>query len=307
MRVLDKRAMADLMTTLWNCWNNRNNFIFRGKETEAKQIWERASNLSKEFRICNMTNEPLLSQNAMVKKWKKPPKGFIKINFDATVSDDRIGFGTIIRDEEGFVLGGGGGFKEGRVSVEEAECMAFEESINVARRLKLKEHVLFETDHVGLSSCFYSIAQSTGRKHDSSPLRSAFVDAIMVEDINELQNKLSFLEEEATKVMSTKVGSNSSQGFEAWAIGKVMSEEKVNREAMYHVFKSLWFTKEECLFNMVPYIKDQEMEAYAFNRSPFWVRISNIPMDYMDRLIALEVGNAIGEVIAIDWRDRDGG
>ncbi|MBA0673291.1 hypothetical protein Goklo_029000 [Gossypium klotzschianum] len=38
MRVLDKRAMADLLTTLWNCWNNRNNFIFRGKEEEAKQI-----------------------------------------------------------------------------------------------------------------------------------------------------------------------------------------------------------------------------------------------------------------------------
>ncbi|MBA0671406.1 hypothetical protein Goklo_025337 [Gossypium klotzschianum] len=105
MRVLDKRVMADLMTILWNCWNNRNNFIFRGKEEEAKQIWERASNLSKEFRICNMTNEALLSQNAVVKKWKKPPKGFIKINFDATVSDDRTGFGTIIRDEEGFVLG----------------------------------------------------------------------------------------------------------------------------------------------------------------------------------------------------------
>ncbi|XP_012468919.1 uncharacterized protein LOC105787001 [Gossypium raimondii] len=150
MRVLDKRAMADLMTTLWNCWNNRNNFIFRGKEEEAKQIWERASNLSKEFRICNMTNEPLLSQNAVVKKWKKPPKGFIKINFDASVCDDRIGFGTIIRDEEGFVLGGGGGFKEGRVSVEEAACMAFEESINVAQRLNFKENVLFETDHVGL-------------------------------------------------------------------------------------------------------------------------------------------------------------
>ncbi|MBA0704940.1 hypothetical protein Golax_017162 [Gossypium laxum] len=104
----------------------------------------------------------------------------------------------------------------------------------------------------------------------------------MVEDINELLNKLSFLEEEATRVMITKVGSNSSQGFEAWAIGKVMSEEKVNREAMYHVFKSLWFTKEE-------------------------VRISNIPMDYMDRLIALKVGNEIREVIAIDWCDRDGG
>ncbi|MBA0844732.1 hypothetical protein Goarm_023173, partial [Gossypium armourianum] len=63
MRVLNKRAMADLMTTLWNCWNNRKNFILRGKEEEAKQIWERASNLTKEFRICNIMNEPLLSQN----------------------------------------------------------------------------------------------------------------------------------------------------------------------------------------------------------------------------------------------------
>ncbi|MFQ6623764.1 hypothetical protein Gotur_003527 [Gossypium turneri] len=73
------------------------------------------------------------------------------------------------------------------------------------------------------------------------------MDAIMVEDINELLMKLSFSEEKTTRVMSTK---------------------KVNREAMYQVFKSLWFTKEEanfvalkegailCLFNMVPYVKD---------------------------------------------------
>ncbi|MBA0660730.1 hypothetical protein Goklo_012701, partial [Gossypium klotzschianum] len=56
----------------------------------------------------------------------------------------------VVRDEEGFVLGGGGGFKEGGMSVEETECVAFEESIKVARRLQLKEQVLFETDHVGL-------------------------------------------------------------------------------------------------------------------------------------------------------------
>ncbi|KAK5775953.1 hypothetical protein PVK06_043909 [Gossypium arboreum] len=38
IRVLDKRKMANLMAILWNCWNNRNNFIFRGKEEEAKII-----------------------------------------------------------------------------------------------------------------------------------------------------------------------------------------------------------------------------------------------------------------------------
>ncbi|MBA0592196.1 hypothetical protein Gorai_009180, partial [Gossypium raimondii] len=91
-------------------------------------------------------------------KSEKPSKGFIKINFDATVGENRIGYGTIIRDDEGFVLGGGGGFIESRLSVEEAECVAFEESIKVACKLKIKEHVIFETDHVGLVNRLRNLA-----------------------------------------------------------------------------------------------------------------------------------------------------
>ncbi|MBA0734368.1 hypothetical protein Gogos_018285, partial [Gossypium gossypioides] len=35
MRILDRKAVEDFITTLWNSWNNRNNFVFRGKEDEA--------------------------------------------------------------------------------------------------------------------------------------------------------------------------------------------------------------------------------------------------------------------------------
>ncbi|MBA0717597.1 hypothetical protein Golax_005398 [Gossypium laxum] len=28
IRLLDKKAMADFITTLWNSWNNRNNYFF---------------------------------------------------------------------------------------------------------------------------------------------------------------------------------------------------------------------------------------------------------------------------------------
>ncbi|KAK5836733.1 hypothetical protein PVK06_012533 [Gossypium arboreum] len=157
MRVLDKRAITNQMKILWNCWNNRNNFIFRGKEEKTQLIWERASNLSKKFRICNMLNEPLILQNNGKKKWIKPPKGFIKIKFDATVGENRIGYGTVARDEEGFVVGGSGGFKEGRLSVEEAECVTFKESINVAHKLNLREDVLFETDNAGLVNRFNNL------------------------------------------------------------------------------------------------------------------------------------------------------
>lgn len=58
---------------------------------------------------------------------------------------------------------------------------------------------------------------------------------------------------------------------------------------------------------MVPFVKDKNMEEYDFNLSSFWVRILNMPVELMDRKMATEVGNAIGEVLAIDWRDRGGG
>ncbi|MBA0743545.1 hypothetical protein Gogos_006211 [Gossypium gossypioides] len=90
-----------------------------------------------------------------------------------------------------------------------------------------------------------------------------------------------------------------------------MAKEKLNREAMYQILKSLWFTKDEvsfvalnedvilekfenievrsrilnlmpwffnqCLFAMLPFIKGQELDGYDFNITPFWIRIFNIP------------------------------
>ncbi|MBA0794096.1 hypothetical protein Gohar_018454, partial [Gossypium harknessii] len=51
---------------------------------------------------------------------------------------------------------------------------------------------------------------------------------------------------------------------------------------------------------MLPYVKDQDVESYAFNLTSFWVRIFNIPLEYMDKQVALDVGKVIGEVVAID-------
>ncbi|MBA0865375.1 hypothetical protein Goshw_011610 [Gossypium schwendimanii] len=43
---------------------------------------------------------------------EKAPCGFAKINFDAIFSNDKVGYGVIIRDSDGFMLRGNGGFKE---------------------------------------------------------------------------------------------------------------------------------------------------------------------------------------------------
>ncbi|KAK5840653.1 hypothetical protein PVK06_009556 [Gossypium arboreum] len=91
---------------------------------------------------------------------------------------------------------------------------------------------------------------------------------------------------------------NNYQGFESWAVGKIMADEKPNREAMYRVFRSLWYTKEE---------EDKDIETYEFNITPFWLRVYNIPLEYMDRQTTMDVEKAIGELVAIDWKDRNGG
>ncbi|KAG8500630.1 hypothetical protein CXB51_004357 [Gossypium anomalum] len=119
MRVLNKRATADLMTTLWNSWINRNNFIFCGKEEEAHVVWERARTLSQDFRIFNLIINPLLPNNSAVKRWEKPPRA-------------------VARGKNEMML------------AEWAEIYAFEESIKMACALNIKTAVVFETDNASL-------------------------------------------------------------------------------------------------------------------------------------------------------------
>ncbi|MBA0636146.1 hypothetical protein Godav_029748 [Gossypium davidsonii] len=82
------------------------------KEEDAQVVWDRARTFSQDYCIFNLMNAPLLPANPAVKKWEKPPRGHVKINFDASISNNRINFGVIARDEGGFVIGGGGGFKD---------------------------------------------------------------------------------------------------------------------------------------------------------------------------------------------------
>ncbi|MBA0874615.1 hypothetical protein Goshw_019304, partial [Gossypium schwendimanii] len=130
------------------------------------------------------------------------------------------------------------------------------------------------------------------------------------EEINDLLERLKFSEEESVQVVSTS-DDKRTQGFESWAVGKIMAREQPNREAMYRVFKSLWYTKKElfdrCLFVMVPFEKGKNFDSYDFCLSPFWLRVYSLPIEVMDRQTTLNIGNAIGELMPIDWKDRDGG
>ncbi|MBA0634359.1 hypothetical protein Godav_028802 [Gossypium davidsonii] len=98
-----------------------------------------------------------------------------------------------------------------------------------------------------------------------------------------------------------------------------MSTKKVNREAMYHVLKFLWFTMDKVNFvalneglilvkfgntndrtrilNLTPWLFDQCL----FVIPPF------VKGQELDDYVAIDMEKVIREVMEIDWRDKDGG
>ncbi|MFQ6649973.1 hypothetical protein Gotur_022040, partial [Gossypium turneri] len=113
MRLLDKKAIVDFITTLWNSWNNQNNYVFREMGEAIKRD----------------------SEDKLY----------------AIVSNDKNRFGVIVRDSDPFVIGGGCGFKDEKMMANWAKLYAVEESLKIARSLNIA-NAIFETDCTSLAN-----------------------------------------------------------------------------------------------------------------------------------------------------------
>ncbi|MBA0866689.1 hypothetical protein Goshw_023480 [Gossypium schwendimanii] len=133
MRLLDKKALEDFIIFLWNSWNSRNNFTFRGKVEGASVIRDKAFALSNDFRVHNLSHKPII-------QFHLPGQGG---------RGERMGYGVIARDEVGFMVGGCRGCKNMEVTSERAELVALDEGMQLAGRLNIQQ-VLFESDNASL-------------------------------------------------------------------------------------------------------------------------------------------------------------
>ncbi|MBA0709050.1 hypothetical protein Golax_024121 [Gossypium laxum] len=87
-----------------------------------------------------------------LKSFGKGPKLFmVKLNFDATISKNKIGFGVIVRDFDGLVLSGGWGFKDKDMMVDWEKLYALEENLKITRSLNIP-NAIFETDCASLAN-----------------------------------------------------------------------------------------------------------------------------------------------------------
>ncbi|MBA0608601.1 hypothetical protein Godav_020798 [Gossypium davidsonii] len=124
-------------------FDNRNNAIFRGKEEDVYRIWEHARKLNTDFRIHNLSSQPVLLQVPRCCRWEKPPIGIIKVNVDVAVNSCGTSLGIIARVSYDFVLSGRASFTNKVVNPKWVELDALIDGFRLAHFLNV-DKVIFE-------------------------------------------------------------------------------------------------------------------------------------------------------------------
>lgn len=98
----------------------------------------------KEARLDDMKKSKQVQ--ACIKRWSKPPVGWIKINLDAAIFPEGfIGVGIVIRDSHGDFVRAICSHIEGAWQPRDAEALSLKEALSSAKSLNL-HHCIFETD-----------------------------------------------------------------------------------------------------------------------------------------------------------------
>lgn len=66
----------------------------------------------------------------------------------------------------------------------------------------------------------------------------------MDEEVRGMLQCIKFSEEEAKKMLSQSKLAQEDEGWEKWATRKMLTKERFQKESMYGVLRSLWYTKE---------------------------------------------------------------
>lgn len=88
--------------------------------------------------IDNEISNTLRSQNYVL-RWERPQQGWLKLNVDATIDEEngRMGFGWVLRDEEGVFKAAVSKVWRGAFLSREAEAVAIRETLSWIKAKKL--------------------------------------------------------------------------------------------------------------------------------------------------------------------------
>ena len=143
MEEADQRIV---ITLLYIWWSERCAVREGEKERSAMQIAQMIKTYAEEFSAgCNSALNPVHRPTTAV--WSKPPEGFVKLNCDGAFRSQDLsgGWGYVIRDSEGNVIGTGYGKLQKVLAPNHAELVACLQAVQRAVELGV-QNIILATD-----------------------------------------------------------------------------------------------------------------------------------------------------------------
>ncbi|XP_043813716.1 uncharacterized protein LOC122723877 [Manihot esculenta] len=136
-----------MLMILWALWQNRNNVVWKGQGQTASGVFFMALNFLQQWKAARVVFSVSTIIDPARPIWSPPPHGWIKANIDASLSLQRgsIGFGCVIRKDDGSFVAARAGSFYSQMDAKCAEAIAFREALSWIKECGW-DRVLFELD-----------------------------------------------------------------------------------------------------------------------------------------------------------------
>ncbi|PRQ38773.1 putative ribonuclease H-like domain, reverse transcriptase zinc-binding domain-containing protein [Rosa chinensis] len=190
--------LGELFCRLWSIWRERNSRVWEDKTSLACDVIIRSISRIQEFRFHNSKPSHSSPRRGRGAQWVAPPVGLCKINIDGSFFHETRdgGFGFVVRDSDGTMLGGGAGSLRGLLSAEHAEVQACMHAVRF-----IAEHgftpAILETDAMELQRQLNSLSTTNtfvlGRLYDDLNLMLEDLGNVRVVHVNRRANMVAHL------------------------------------------------------------------------------------------------------------------
>ncbi|XP_050238286.1 uncharacterized protein LOC126687773 [Mercurialis annua] len=166
-----------MVVICWRIWLARNDKYFNNSEWTASEVNCRALTQLHEFSSAHvLNNQSLIMHNGssrQVQRWRPPPPGRIKINFDAAlnISNRIAAVGLVCSNSSGYITYCCSHRFSGIVSPEIAETLGMWHAIMIASQLGLR-NIIIEGD------CLNVISAAQGKKDIPSTIEVIIFDTV---------------------------------------------------------------------------------------------------------------------------------
>ncbi|XP_057422210.1 uncharacterized protein LOC130716023 [Lotus japonicus] len=146
LQTRDKEVVAAVQTVLCAIWEARNKVVFEGYEFRWRNVVSRFQSLVCPFDPGAGTTRDAGDRRAHTTRWRRPPRGRVKMNIDAATNQSKIaGFGCVARDYNGDILAAASLFPTVVLSATLGEALSLRWAMVLATQLGFRR-VQFETD-----------------------------------------------------------------------------------------------------------------------------------------------------------------